>query len=257
MLSNLTPQQTALIYLRLDKNRNGKLEGDEIPERLRPFVGAVDKNGDQAIEPVEIEEFRQEMRKLRGETSDEPEPETSKPDAPAPKPPSPEPMSDINGRPVDPLHPADGIKANVLIFVTHDCPVSNQYSREINRIARDYRGQSVSAYLVHVEPDLTPEDAKAHASEYGLDDLTILIDRKHALVQKTGAKITPEAAVIAPDGTIAYCGRIDDRFTKLGRQRPEPAARDLRDALDAVLKGEPIAHPRVAAIGCPIPDLDQ
>jgi len=131
----------------------------------------------------------------------------------------------------------------VLVFVTRDCPIANQYSQEIVRIARDYADKPVTFLLVDVDPDVTDAQARQHADEYKIS-LPILFDRDHALVARTGAAVTPEAALIAPDGTVAYCGRIDDRFGKLGRQRPEPSKHDLRDAIDDLLAGRPVAAPR-------------
>jgi hypothetical protein len=69
-------------------------------------------------------------------------------------------------------------------------------------------------------------------------------------------KVTPEAALITPDGKVVYHGRIDDRFRKLGRQVPEPSHRDLRDAVEAVLAGNPVLAPTGPAVGCPIGDFE-
>ena len=53
----------------------------------------------------------------------------------------------------------------------------------------------------------------------------------------------------------ALTGRIDDIYTELGKRRAEPSKRDLRDALTAVLKGQPVAESRTKAIGCFIPEV--
>ena len=49
--------------------------------------------------------------------------------------------------------------------------------------------------------------------------------------------ITPEAAVFNRTRTLAYHGRIDDKFVSLGVERPAATRRDLFDALTAVLAG--------------------
>ena len=85
--------------------------------------------------------------------------------------------------------------------------------------------------------------------------MPILRDTAHVLVKRTRVKVTPEAAIITAGGTVAYAGRLDDRFGKLGRQRPEATRHDLRAPLDAVLAGQAVANPRVEAIGRPIADL--
>ncbi|MDR3632187.1 MAG: redoxin family protein [Isosphaeraceae bacterium] len=249
-LANLGPEQIAAIFDARDDDKDGKLKGDEVPERLRPFMGLLDANGDGALDLEEVQSLRAgappgagRLMPQRGRG-----PRESRPPADGP------PMSDLDGRTWHPLHPEEGTKAQVLFFVTHDCPIANQYSREIGRIARDFADKHVTFLLVHVDPDLSIPEAKEHAKEYEIK-LPILFDRDHALVSRVGAAVTPEAAVIASDGTVLYVGRIDDRFGKLGRQRPEPSQHDLRDAIDAVLAGRPVAAKRVEAIGCPIADL--
>jgi peroxiredoxin len=162
-------------------------------------------------------------------------------------------LVDINGgthRPLD----ARGARAVVLFFLTTDCPIANYYASEIRAIVKDHTRQRVRFYAVHVDPDLTAAAARKHAEEYRLT-CPILIDAKHRLVKATGATITPEAAVLTPDGKVAYRGRIDDTYLELGRRRVEPGKRDLRDALAAVLAGRPVKEARTTAIGCPIPDL--
>jgi hypothetical protein len=107
---------------------------------------------------------------------------------------------------------------------------------------------------VHVDPDLTKDAAQKHAREYGLS-LPVLLDTKHQLVAATGVTHTPEVAVILKDGTVAYRGRIDDRYPGLGIKRQAPKERDLRDALTAILAGDPVPVSRTDAVGCSIPDL--
>jgi hypothetical protein len=80
----------------------------------------------------------------------------------------------------------------------------------------------------------------------------VLIDRRHELVRQLGATVTPEAAVIGAHGELLYRGRIDDGYVSLGKRRFEATTHDLRDALEAVLAGKPVAAPRTATVGCAI-----
>ncbi|QJW96371.1 redoxin family protein [Frigoriglobus tundricola] len=162
-------------------------------------------------------------------------------------------LRDINGTAQTPLAVTDA-KAHVLIFLTTDCPIANSYAPEIGAMMKDFADQPVRFYAVHVDPDLTPAGAQKHAKEYGLT-LPVLVDTKHQLVAATGVTRTPEVAVVLKDGTIAYRGRIDDRYPGLGKKRQAPSQRDLRDALSAVLAGEPVPTGRTQAVGCSIPDL--
>ena len=150
-------------------------------------------------------------------------------------------LRDLDGKEQTPLK-VDDAKAHVLIFMTDDCPIANSYAPEIAAMMKDFAGQPVRFYAVNVDPDATTEAERHHAKEYGLT-LPVLLDSKHQLVAATLVTHTPEAAVILNDGTIAYRGRIDDRYPGLGKKRQAPTQRDLRDALSAVLAGKPVRVP--------------
>src|SRR5262245_50979528 len=42
-------------------------------------------------------------------------------------------------------------KAVALVFVLADCPISNGYAPEINRLCADYEPRGVRVFLVHVD----------------------------------------------------------------------------------------------------------
>ena len=90
-----------------------------------------------------------------------------------------------------------------------------------------------------------------HVREYALP-LPVLRDPRHALVRRAEATVTPESALFAHGGALAYHGRIDDRQVDFGEARPAPTRRDLEDALDAVLAGRAPAQATAPAIGCAI-----
>ena len=163
---------------------------------------------------------------------------------------SPTGFLDLNGKSQSPLMVKDA-KAHVVLFVTQDCPISNGYAPEINSMVKDFANKPVKFFLVQVDPDLTNDDAKKHATEYGLQ-LPIILDKKHQLVSALGATRTPEAAILLPNGSVAYLGRIDDLYPGLGKKRQTASHHDLRDALTQVLAGEPVAVSRTEAIGCAI-----
>ena len=92
----------------------------------------------------------------------------------------------------------------------------------------------------------------AHAKAHGYDTFA-LRDPAHTLVRLTGATVTPEAAVLGPQGRLLYEGRIDDRFADFGRAHDLASVHDLRRALDAIQAGKPVAVARTKAVGCDIP----
>ena len=160
---------------------------------------------------------------------------------------------DLDGRDFKPLC-VDKMKAHVLLFITTDCPIANSYVPEINALVKQFADAPIRFFAIQVDSELTPDAARKHAKEYGIS-IPVLLDVKHDLVSATGVTHTPEVAVLLPDGTIAYRGRIDDRYPSLGKKRPVAGQRDLRDAISAILAGEKVPVARTEAVGCSIPDL--
>ena len=140
--------------------------------------------------------------------------------------------------------------ARVLFFVTNDCPISNQFAPEMNRICDDYKTQGVGCYLVYVDPYLTTADVKQHVKEFSHTCCPAILDAKHELVDAARATVTPEAAVFSRQGELAYRGRINNLYAGFGKRRHAVTRHDLRDALDRVLAGQPVETPRTEAIGC-------
>jgi hypothetical protein len=148
---------------------------------------------------------------------------------------------------------AEAGPARLVFFVASECPVSNRYAPEIIALCNEHRARGVSCLIVYAEN--TPLDAlKDHARDYGLDRAgAVLVDRGGDVARTAGVSVTPEAAIVAGRGGLAYLGRIDNLYETLGRRRGVVTERDLRDALAAVLDGRQAPPPRAPAIGCALP----
>lgn len=157
-------------------------------------------------------------------------------------------IKDVQGASHQPLAAA-GQKATVLFFVLSECPIANSYAPEINRIVATYTARGVRSYVVYVEDDLTVAAARQHAQEHEFK-FPALLDPGHQLVKFARVTVSPEVAVLAPDNTVLYRGRIDDRASAFGKRRVSPSKRDLREALDAILDGKPVTTPVTKAVGC-------
>jgi hypothetical protein len=155
-------------------------------------------------------------------------------------------FKDLNGVSHEPLDPADKL-ASVLIFYWHDCPISNGYAPELNRI---YASRTNFAfYVVQTDPALSSSAAREHARQYDLQ-MSVLLDPVHRLVRLTKATVTPEAVVVGKDGKVLYRGRIDDLYAALGKKRAAATQHDLLDALDNIAAGKAVKRSETKAIGC-------
>ena len=140
----------------------------------------------------------------------------------------------------------------VYVFTTTDCPISNRYAPEIQRLAAKFRSKAhfVLVYPVPTDsPDMIREHKKKFA--YAMDSVR---DSDQRLLKLTGVTVTPEVALMR-GSQLLYRGRIDDRYIEFGKDRPSPTQRDLESALDAVIAGKPVAVRTTQAIGCILADL--
>ncbi len=150
-----------------------------------------------------------------------------------------------------PLPGREECKALALIFIAHECPISNAYAPEIARMCREFTPLGVSFRVVYAESDLSAAAAARHSREFAFG-CPAIIDSDLRLARRVGAEMTPQAVLLAPSGLVLYRGRIDDIFADFGKRRPQPTRRELRDAIEAVLAGRPVASPRTDGIGCHI-----
>jgi len=167
-------------------------------------------------------------------------------------------MHEVRGGIVKPF--AAGAQASVVFFVATDCPVSNGYAPEIQRVCREYSGRGVGCSLVYEDIDAAPRSPKllqqvrAHLDDFKYSGIPAALDEDRAAASVAKASITPTAIVVNRDGEIRYRGRIDNLYVALGKMRQQVTSHDLRDALDAVLAGRPVPHPETESIGCFITD---
>ena len=154
----------------------------------------------------------------------------------------------IDGSVLRPLEPA-GL-ANVLFFVATDCPISNGYAPEIQRICGAFASRGVSCALVYEDARLSASDARKHLDDHRYGRMPAALDLDGALAARVRASVTPEAVVVNRQGAIRYRGRIDNFYAALGRPRQVVTVHDLQDALNAVVDGRPVAIAETKALGC-------
>ena len=159
-----------------------------------------------------------------------------------------QPVRDIEGRAMNIFKPAS--TANVLVFVTSDCPISNGYAPAIQQLCAAYEKRGVSCSLFYEDAAIEPAAVRKHLSEFRYRGLTAVIDRNGAVARQAGATVTPQAVVVDANGQVRYSGRIDNKYVELGQQRRVVTEYNLEDALDAVLEGRAVANPQTTAVGC-------
>lgn len=158
----------------------------------------------------------------------------------------------ISGEPVRPLDVKG--KASVLVFLGVECPISNRYAPELRRLQQKFATSKIDWWMVYPGTNYSRDQIGQHRESFNLPGQALL-DRPLALATAVKIRVTPEVAVFLPDGQLAYRGRIDDRFPKIGVERREPTQHDLEEALVAVAAGKVPSVTQTTAIGCRIQGL--
>jgi hypothetical protein len=145
----------------------------------------------------------------------------------------------------------------VFVFTRSDCPISNRYAPELERLHRQAAAASIEFWMVFVDPAESARDVREHLKRFAYTG-GALRDLRHDLARAAGATIAPEAAVFVYESgapRLVYRGRIDDRYQALGRMRPAATTRDLESVIHQVRNGASVVQRETEAVGCIIADL--
>lgn len=142
-------------------------------------------------------------------------------------------------------------KGVVYCFLGVECPVSNGYAPQMQRLAEKFAPQGVALVGVYSELDVTRQKAAAHGEEYGLK-FPCLLDTEQSLARQAGIRRVLTTIVVDSEGNIIYRGRIDDRWSPEGKRRDVPRTHELEDAVAALLAGKTPTARETPAFGCPL-----
>jgi peroxiredoxin len=146
-----------------------------------------------------------------------------------------------------------------IVFTCNHCPTAQLYESRIKKIADDYRGKSFA--LVAIEPN-DPEAVRLNELGYtdvsdSLPEMKIraayahfnfpyLYDGETQSVSRAyGPKATPHIFVFDAARKLRYEGRIDS-----SQRESLVKTQEARDAIDALLAGNPVAVSHTAVFGC-------
>jgi peroxiredoxin len=156
-------------------------------------------------------------------------------------------LTTIDGKP---FSLADAEKADslvVLVFISIQCPYSNAYNDRMRDMAAAYAKKGVQVVGINSNVAETVQDVADHAKKHG-HTFTIVKDPGNKVADLYDAKRTPEVFVVDKDGKLRYHGRIDDNSDDASKV----SSPDLKNALDALLAGQPVAKAETKAFGCTI-----
>lgn len=146
-----------------------------------------------------------------------------------------------------------GAPALLVMFICRHCPFVKHVEAELARLGRDYQPRGVamvaiSANSLQTHPQDGPEHLKAQAQEQGFT-FPYCFDATQAVAKQYTAACTPDFFVFDQQRRLVYRGQLDDSRPSNGL--PVTGA-DLRQALEAVLSGQPLTPDQKPSIGCNI-----
>jgi thiol-disulfide isomerase/thioredoxin len=144
-------------------------------------------------------------------------------------------------------------KATVIMFICNHCPFVKHVQHELARLAADYQPLGVSFVAINSNdvasyPNDAPDKMKALAETLGFG-FPYLYDESQAVARAYQAACTPDLYIYGGDLKLAYRGQLDDSRPRNGIA---VTGRDVRQALDALLAGQPVDLNQRPSIGCNI-----
>jgi peroxiredoxin len=144
-------------------------------------------------------------------------------------------------------------QALLVMFICRHCPFVKHVQQELAKIGKDYidRGLgivAISANDIVNYPDDAPDKLKAMAKELGFN-FPLCYDESQETAKAYTAACTPDFFLFDRDRYLVYRGQLDD--SRPGNDKPVNA-KDLREAIEAVLANKAIDPEQKPSIGCNI-----
>lgn len=144
-------------------------------------------------------------------------------------------------------------KGTVVMFICNHCPYVVHVKDKMVDIANTYARKgiafvAISSNDVENYPDDSPENMRRIAGEWGFN-FPYLYDQSQAVAKAYDAACTPDFYVFDADLKAVYRGRMDSSTP--GNNEPV-TGRDLQNALNNLLEGEPIDDVQYPSMGCNI-----
>ena len=155
------------------------------------------------------------------------------------------------------LDDAAGSDAFLVMFICNHCPFVKHVADELARLGKDCATRNVAVFAINSNdivnyPADGPDKMKEESAMRGYT-FPYLLDADQSVASAYQAACTPDFYLFDADRKLVYRGQLDG--SRPGNTVPVDG-RDLRNAIDAVLAGEPVDDAQVPSIGCNIKWID-
>lgn len=143
----------------------------------------------------------------------------------------------------------------VLSFNGVGCPVAELYAPRLQAIHERFQARGIFVLGINSSPRDSVRELRAWASGFGIG-FPILKDHDQRVADALNVRRTTEVLLLDDSRRIVYRGAVDDQYhlgnRSVGIRKDRPEQHYLVDAIEALLRGEPIRPARTEPMGCVI-----
>jgi len=137
-------------------------------------------------------------------------------------------------------------QVTVVVFVSALCPISNEHVDRMIGLYGEFSPRGVGFVFVNSNVNETDAEVREHAVAAGFP-FPVYRDVHNRLADRLKASVTPEAFLLDRSGSVRYQGAMDD-----ARNPARVKISHLKEGIEALLSGRPVARPTAKATGCTI-----
>lgn len=161
-------------------------------------------------------------------------------------------LPDTDGHMVS-INDTNNAKGYLVMFICNHCPYVIHVNKELKKLTDEYMKKGIKVYAISsndVEnyPDDSPAKMKILKEEQSFN-FPYLYDESQEIAKAYMAACTPDFFLFDMNKKLVYRGQLDE--SRPGKDKIV-TGRDLRDALEAVLKGDSISDEQTPSLGCNI-----
>ena len=146
-----------------------------------------------------------------------------------------------------------GRLATVIMFISNHCPFVKHVNPELVKLANEYKNRGISFVAISANdvinyPDDSPELMAKVANQLKYP-FPYLYDESQEVAKAYDAACTPDFFIYDRALRLVYRGQLDD--SRPGNEI-SLTGKDIRNALDCIITGQPVPEQQRPSIGCNI-----
>lgn len=147
-------------------------------------------------------------------------------------------------------------KVLAVMFICNHCPYVKAIEDRLLNLAHEMKNQSVQFVAIcsndskkYTEDSFEGLKSRWHEKNY---PFPYLHDQDQSVAKAFGAVCTPDFFIYDENRKLKYRGRLDDSW----KDETQVTQRELKNAIESILKNTPIEAPQIPSMGCSIKWLE-